>query len=59
MYNLPYYKEKDAAVVMDFIKQNPFGMLIGVDADQKTGCHTDPCFYLLKKKGTATCAAIS
>ncbi|NCI51235.1 FMN-binding negative transcriptional regulator [Sediminibacterium roseum] len=35
MYNLPYYKEKDAAVVIDFIRQNPFGILMGVDAEQR------------------------
>ncbi len=35
MYKVPHYKEKDGAVVMDFIKQNPFGVLMGVDADQQ------------------------
>ena len=35
MYNLPYYKEKDTAVVIDFMKQHPFAMLMGVDAEHK------------------------
>lgn len=29
MYNLPYFKEKDPRVVLDFIHQHPFAMLIG------------------------------
>ena len=29
MYNLPQYKEKDQQVVVDFMKQHPFAMLIG------------------------------
>jgi transcriptional regulator len=35
MYNLPYYKEQDSAIVLAFMKQHPFAMLIGVDAEQK------------------------
>ena len=35
MYSLPYFIEKDAEMVMDFIKQNPFAMVIGVDAGNK------------------------
>lgn len=35
MYNLPYYKEKDEAVVLAFMKQHPFAMLMGVDTEQK------------------------
>ena len=34
MYNLPYYKEKDEAVVLEFMKKYPFAMLMGVDAAQ-------------------------
>ena len=34
MYSFPYYKEKDNAVVLDFMKQHPFATLIGVDALQ-------------------------
>jgi transcriptional regulator len=29
MYNLPHFKEPDHAVVIDFMKQHPFAMLIG------------------------------
>lgn len=32
MYNLPHFKEPDAQVVLEFAKQHPFAMLIGVDA---------------------------
>ncbi len=32
MYHLPHFKEKDRSVVIDFMKQHPFAMLIGVDA---------------------------
>ena len=35
MYNLPYFKEQDAAVVIEFMKQHPFAMVIGVDEDNK------------------------
>lgn len=31
MYNLPYFKEHDPEVVIDFMKQHPFAMVIGVD----------------------------
>ncbi|MBS1576971.1 MAG: FMN-binding negative transcriptional regulator [Bacteroidetes bacterium] len=29
MYSLPYFKEKDQQVVIEFMKQHPFAMLIG------------------------------
>jgi transcriptional regulator len=29
MYNIPYFKEKDAQLVVDFMRQHPFAMLIG------------------------------
>jgi transcriptional regulator len=29
MYNLPYFKETDHQMVLDFIRQHPFAMLIG------------------------------
>jgi transcriptional regulator len=29
MYDLPYFKERDQQVVLDFIRQHPFAMLIG------------------------------
>ena len=35
MYNLPYYKEKDSAAVLAFMKQYSFAMLMGVDAEQQ------------------------
>jgi transcriptional regulator len=35
MYNLPYYKEKDMAVVIDFMQQHPFAFITGVDAQQR------------------------
>jgi transcriptional regulator len=51
MYNLPYYKEKDAAIVLDFIKQNPFGMLMGVDADQKPVATQVPFLFVEREDG--------
>lgn len=33
MYNLPYYKEKDRQVLLNFMKQNPFAMVIGCAND--------------------------
>lgn len=35
MYSLPYFKEKDPAVVLEFMKQHPFITLCGCDADSK------------------------
>ncbi|MEO8172201.1 MAG: FMN-binding negative transcriptional regulator [Sediminibacterium sp.] len=35
MYNLPHYKEQDAAIVLAFMKEHPFAMLTGVDDEQK------------------------
>ncbi len=35
MYNLPYFKEQDVSVVIEFMKQHPFAMVIGVDAENK------------------------
>lgn len=29
MYSLPYFKEKDQKLVLDFLRNNPFAMLIG------------------------------
>jgi len=29
MYDLPYFKERDQQVVLDFVRQHPFAMLIG------------------------------
>lgn len=35
MYDLSYFKEKDGAVVLSFMKQHPFALLTGVDANQQ------------------------
>jgi transcriptional regulator len=35
MYNLPYFKDKDASGLLAFMKQYPFAFLSGVDANQK------------------------
>ncbi len=35
MYNLPHFKEKDASVVLEFMKQHSFATLICVGAEQK------------------------
>lgn len=34
MYNLPYFKEKDQSVVIEFMRQHPFAMLIGCAHDR-------------------------
>ncbi|MEO6070593.1 MAG: FMN-binding negative transcriptional regulator [Chitinophagaceae bacterium] len=33
MYDLPYFKENDRAIIIEFIKNHPFGMLIGSGAN--------------------------
>ena len=48
MYHLPHYKEKDQAVVIDFMKQHPFAMLIGVDAGGQPVATQLP--FLIKEK---------
>jgi len=35
MYDLPHHKEKDPAGILEFIRQHPFAMVIGVDADHQ------------------------
>ncbi|MCW3073868.1 MAG: FMN-binding negative transcriptional regulator [Flaviaesturariibacter sp.] len=35
MYNLPYYKEKDKGVVLDFMRKYPFAFVAGCAADGK------------------------
>ncbi len=49
MYNLPYYKEKDGAIVLEFMKQHSFAMLIGVDAEQKPVATQIP--FLFSERG--------
>src|SRR5450432_1089367 len=34
MYDLPYYKEKDSATILEFIRSHPFAMLLGCSAGQ-------------------------
>jgi len=48
MYNLPYFKEHDATVVIEFMKQHPFAMVIGVDAENKPAATQVP--VLLKER---------
>lgn len=50
MYHLPYFKEPDAALVLAFMKQHPFAMLMGVDADQKPVATQIP-FLFSEKNG--------
>lgn len=44
MYNLPYYKEQDEQVVLDFIRQYPFAFLSGCDAENKPVATQVPVF---------------
>lgn len=44
MYNLPYYKEQDAAVVLQFMREHPFVFLSGVDANNKPVATQIPVF---------------
>ena len=50
MYNLPYYKEKDSAVVLALMKKYSFAMLMGVDAEQKPVATQIP-FLFAEKDG--------
>lgn len=44
MYNLPYFKESDAPVVLKFIKENPFAFLCGCDASNMPVATQIPVF---------------
>lgn len=44
MYNLPYYKEKNEAVIKQFIDENPFAFLSGCDAEHKPVATQVPVF---------------
>ena len=44
MYNLPYFKEKDQQVVLDFIHQHPFAFLTGCSEDGKPVASQVPVF---------------
>lgn len=50
MYNLPYYKEKDAAVLLAFMKEHSFALLMGVDAEQKPVATQIP-FLFVEREG--------
>lgn len=44
MYNLPYYKESDQHVIIEFMRQHPFIFLSGCDADNKPVATQVPVF---------------
>jgi len=44
MYNLPYFKEQDGEVVLEFMRQHPFVFLSGVDVDNKPVASQVPVF---------------
>lgn len=44
MYNLPYFKEKDLGVVMEFIHRHPFAFIAGCDAANKPVATQIPVF---------------
>src|SRR6187455_1483298 len=44
MYNLPYYKEADREVVLQFMREYPFVFLSGVDEDNKPVATQIPVF---------------
>ena len=44
MYNLPYFKESDKEVVLQFMREHPFAFLSGVDAEGKPVATQVPVF---------------
>jgi transcriptional regulator len=44
MYDLPNYKEGDPELVREFIREHPFALLAGIDADQKPVATQVPVF---------------
>lgn len=44
MYNLPYFKESDKAVVLQFVKDHPFAFLAGCDENNKPVATQIPVF---------------
>jgi transcriptional regulator len=44
MYNLPYYKEKDKQVIIEFIHQHPFAFIAGCTAESKPVATQIPVF---------------
>lgn len=51
MYNLPYYKEKNAQVIKEFIDRYPFAFLTGCDSENKPVATQVPVF-IEEKDGT-------
>jgi hypothetical protein len=49
MYELPYFKEKDAAIVLDFIHQHPFAFITGCDENNQPVATQIPVF--IEEKG--------
>ena len=45
MYNLPYFKEKDQKVLIEFIHQHPFALVCGCDASMKPVASQIPVFF--------------
>jgi transcriptional regulator len=48
MYNLPYFKENEQEVVLQFMREHPFAFLSGVDAENKPVATRDT--YLFDEK---------
>lgn len=44
MYNLPYFKERDPGVVLDFMRKHPFAFLSGVTEESKPVATQVPVF---------------
>lgn len=44
MYNLPYYKEQDAEIIKQFIREHPFAFLAGSSSDNKPFATQIPVF---------------
>jgi len=44
MYNLPYFKENEQEVVLQFMREHPFAFLSGVDAENKPVATQIPVF---------------
>ncbi|MGB5817915.1 MAG: FMN-binding negative transcriptional regulator [Saonia sp.] len=44
MYNLPYHKEQDAAVIKEFVEQYPFAFLTGCDSENRPVATQVPVF---------------
>jgi len=49
MYNLPYFKEKDEQVILDFVHQHPFAFITGCNENNKPVATQIPVF--IEKRG--------